>query len=76
MTCQETRRTQLDSLRNGIDELKFCVDRLNCSFLPCETFSFDTMNEAKEKYCQLERNGYKPGFLRLYAVVPFSIYDK
>lgn len=75
MTCKEKRGMQLDELKNGIDELTYCIDIL-CygNFAVSETVTFQTLQEAQEYYSQIvqPRGPYYPGFLRCYARVPFA----
>lgn len=74
MTCKETRADQLEELKNGIDELTYCIEILNYgSFTVNETLSFETLEEANNQYEKLvkPRGPYYPGFLRKYAKVTF-----
>lgn len=76
MTCKETRIAQLDELKKGISEGKYIVSILSKtgSFLPVETFAFETLEQALEKYSEL--SAYIPsGFLRIHAEFDISIYD-
>ena len=76
MTCKETRIAQLDELKNGISEGKYIVSRLSKtgSFSPIEIFTFETLNQAIEKYNEL--SAFIPsGFLRIHAEFDISIYD-
>lgn len=75
MTCKEKREMQLDELKNGIDELTYCIDVLSYgNFTVSETITFQTLQEAQEYYSQIVQphGPYYPGFLRCYARVPFS----
>lgn len=76
MTCKETRIAQLDELKKGISEGKYIVSILskNGSFLPVETFVFETLEQALDTYSEL--SVYIPsGFLRIHAEFDISIYD-
>lgn len=76
MTCKEIRAAQLDELKNGISEGKYIVSILSKagSFRPVETFTYETLNQAVEKYNQLSAS-IPSGFLKLQAVFDVSIYD-
>lgn len=76
MTCKEIRAAQLDELKKGISEGKYIVSTLSKtgSFRPIETFTYETLNQAIEKYNQLSAS-IPSGFLRLQAVFDVSIYD-
>lgn len=74
MTCKEMRAQQLEALKDGIDEVVYCIDILNYgSFTVNETLTFETLEEAKAQYDNLvkPRGPYYPGFLRKYAKVTF-----
>ena len=74
MTCKEKRIIQLEELKNGIDELTYCIDILNYgSFTVNRTLTFDTLDEAKNHYEKLVKphGPYYPGFVRCYAKVTF-----
>ena len=76
MTCKEIRAAQLDELKKGTSEGKYIVSILSKSgsFRPIETFTYETLNQAVEKYNQL--SAYIPsGFLKLQAVFDISVYD-
>lgn len=74
MTCKEIRGLQLEELKNGIDEVTYCIDVLSYgNFTVSETYAFQTMQEAKECYDALTKphGPYYPGFVRRYAKVTF-----
>lgn len=76
MTCKEKRIAQLDELKQGISEGKYTLSILSRtgSFRPVETFTYETLNQAIEKYNQLSAS-IPSGFLRLQAVFDVSVYD-
>lgn len=74
MTCKEMRAQQFEALKDGIDEVTYCIDILSYgNFTVSETHTFQTMQEANECYETLvkPRGPYYPGFLRKYAKVTF-----
>lgn len=76
MTCKEKRIAQLDELKQGITEGKYTLSILSRtgSFRPVETFYFESLDDAINKYNKL--SAYIPsGFLRLQAVFDISVYD-
>ena len=72
MTCKEKRQAQLDGLKNNscVWPCDYCIEILNGAFHPWKVFHFDSMEEAKAKYEELEPI-YYGGFLRMYAKVTF-----
>ena len=76
MTCKEIRTTQLDELKQGIAPGKYIVSRLSRtgSFLPVETFSYETLDAALDKYDELS-HWIPSGFLRLHAEFDISRSD-
>lgn len=74
MTRKELRAQQLEALKDGIDEVTYCIDVLSYgNFTVSETYTFQTIQEAKECYENLimPRGPYYPGFVRKYAKVTF-----
>lgn len=74
MTCKELRAQQLEALKDGTDEVTYCIDVLSYgNFTVSETYTFQTIQEAKECYENLvkPRGHYYPGFVRKYAKVTF-----
>ena len=71
MTIKQERAAALDHLKdNGIGRVLYRVEVLNASFLPSETFTFDTIKEAENKYAALLGEHF-PAFIQKYAVVAF-----
>lgn len=71
MSLKEIRKTQLKALlfNPAVGTVKFVVEELNDSFLPVQTWEFDTQQGAEDQYNALAK--YKaPAFLRKYAKVP------
>ena len=75
MTCKEKRIKQLDELKQGISEGKYTLTILSKgSFRPIETFCFESLDDAINKYNELSTH-VPSGFLRLQAVFDISVYD-